>query len=108
MNNENDIEKSDNKVDYYDRLSKKILDFLLGFFGYFLSAILTFSIFEAVFSYSSSLPDILSLILFIASIYFIYYLFKINRRFIAIGAIVGIVIPLLVFGACMMIIISMY
>ena len=93
------------KGDYYaGDAGKKVLDFCLGFFApgiaemvlavplVFLSLMLNFEAFGLFF-------HILILILAI----FFFIKFRKTRRYISIGLLCSVLIPLLLFGACMII-----
>jgi hypothetical protein len=85
-------------IDYYAEKSRKIIDFLIGFFGTLilggLLAWLISFIFRGVY-----LPMLYLILLILLGIV-IYIFFKLNRRYIGIGAISAILIPLLAMGAC--------
>ncbi len=110
------MNKKENKEiskDYYINTNKKVLDFLIGFFGVyvayvalsFLINVISFPIisyFESIgsdFLYSGFffLSPIIILVFFLVSL---WLAFKNNRRFIAFGLITALSLPLLAFGAC--------
>ena len=101
------------KRDYYkDKPGKAILDFCIGFFGVWIIGIvlpwLVF-LFASLLSSPEYLPVgffIPALIVFLASLFGIVYFFRIGRRYIAIGIISSALLPLLIFGACLVIIAS--
>jgi len=90
------------KNDYYTTTSRKVLDFIVGFFGIItvgiawsffgnlLSMIPGFGVFGSVYML---LIPLFSIAAVVAS-------FVLKRRYIAIGMISAMLIPLLVFGAC--------
>lgn len=93
------------KQDYYDNAGKKVGDFAIGFFGMW---ILNVVIYAVVFFVMMSLMmgaagfTFLGIIGFIVilDIVLIFLAFYKGRRYIGIGAIVSVIVPLLIAGAC--------
>jgi len=97
--NKNQIEKvtyeNVSRADHYAKTSQKVGDFFLGFLG---ALILPFA-----YSLISFIPVfaffIISVIILVA---LCILFFKVDRRFIAIGIISISLIPVLVFGSCLL------
>jgi len=94
------------KEDYYgDDSSKKVGDFLLGFFGIWIVTYILFIIVASLSSVSiiaSILYTPFSLILYIVLIVATLMIASsAGRRYIAIGFFASFLVPLLVFGACL-------
>lgn len=95
--------------DYYIDNDKKIKDYYKGFLGVFAVFSLTAFIiqFRGLFYFysplveDSSLLFIISLLELIVLIVIIVIAFKKNRRYIGIGMISALLIPLLIVGACL-------
>lgn len=90
------------KPDYYTSIGKKIGDFLLGFFG----VIISYSFYTFVLNFSYYSANMIWIILFISIVVLVVLpvtFFKMGRRFITIGIISTLLIPLLIFGSCFMI-----
>lgn len=118
QNNNEPQSKNLNPDSYYTDKNKKIIDFLIGFFGIWvinsITGIISLMISGAITMISiviaktqpiaNIIPVITSFFLLIAQIgiyiYIIRQAFKRDRRFIAIGILSSLVIPLLLFGAC--------
>lgn len=101
-NNQNEVivSNSELKENYYTSTGKKVGDFFLGFFGVLiLNFILAF-----IFGFLFIFANLYWMNLFISiaiSLALIFLFFKKNRRFIAIGIIAMMLIPILVFGSCL-------
>lgn len=95
------------REDYYETTGQKTKDFLLGFFGIWLMGAILTGIFYLIFLafpnsiISFGLSSLFSLIELILAIGGIIYFRRIGRRYIAIGIITSIVLPILIFGACL-------
>jgi hypothetical protein len=95
------------KPDYYITTGRKVGDFLLGFFGV---AVLSFIYtFVSSFVYSLLSSQTFSIAIwanFFVSVIILVLLavlfFKIGRRFIAIGVISISLLPILIFGSCIL------
>lgn len=85
------------EADYYTTTGKKVGDFILGFFG----IIILNSIFATVLSFAS-LGWTSLLIPIVVFAFSLVLFFKIGRRFIAIGIISIALIPILLFGSCLL------
>jgi hypothetical protein len=91
------------KVDYYtNSVKRKVVDFLIGFFGIiafnvlFFWSILSMQVFGTIFSIYLSIIVIV-IVLELVGIYFLI----LYRRYIGIGVLCSLlVLPLLLFGAC--------
>ena len=91
------------KPNHYTSTGNKIIDFLLGFFGtIFLYYLTTISNFWSVSPNSLMALFIPIIILVLLSILF----FKIGRKFIAVGIIAVSIIPVLLFGSCLLLLAS--
>ena len=86
----------DERNDYYLEPGKKIGDFFLGFFGALMVVVIA-GVIGAAAPGSAAISVIGNLVLLIAGI---VHFFRRGRRFIAIGMISIIIIPVLLFGAC--------
>jgi hypothetical protein len=89
------------KPDYYTTTGKKVGDFILGFFGIIILNFIFGAVLYPLFSLANSgwanlFISIVALVLF--SVLF----FKIGRRFIAVGIISMALIPILIFGSCLL------
>lgn len=93
------------KSDYYVSSGRKAGDFLVGFFGVIILSILYTVIANFLSSFFSTSVWITIGFLFsiISYILLTVLFFKIGRRFIAIGIISIALVPLLLFGSCMVI-----
>jgi heme/copper-type cytochrome/quinol oxidase subunit 4 len=105
--NLNNNQQPAKKVDYYqNNSSKKILDFLIAFFGIEIITSLPLAFF--IFVPPTSITDaettsilfLFSFIRFAIQLFFIIYFFKKGRRFIAIGILASTISPLFFTGAC--------
>ena len=90
--------------EYYINSGRKVVDFIIGFFGIWvvnavLSAILQ-GISTLAGGYFDAVMVVVSILLFIAEIIFLVFYVRRKRRYIFIGAITALVIPLLLVGAC--------
>lgn len=86
------------KINYYTASRMKVADFCLGFFGVLLVLVVLFSL--------PSLPwlggsDMISIISIVVMLFCIVQAFRKGRKFIAIGIISIILIPILVLGSCL-------
>lgn len=83
------------KPDYYTTSKKKVIDFILGFFGVIIinAIILTASLYAKIFQTGFLFSIVISIIA-------VVLFFKNGRRFIAVGMISISLLPLLVFGSC--------
>jgi hypothetical protein len=91
------------KPSYYTTTKRKVSDFCIGFFGgIMLNVLLVFLSFSL--SRSGSFDWIGSLFDLLFFVFLIVYFFKKGRRFIAIGMISMILLPLLAFGSCLVLI----
>lgn len=93
--------------DYYSNKSKKIIDFIIGYFGFFVVILILFycdSFVINAFPKASSLPNWITIILVIAIIIAANVTIKKKRKYIAKGtnfALLSLIlIPVLLFGAC--------
>lgn len=85
------------EADYYTTTGKKVGDFILGFFG--------IVILNLIFGTALSFANLGWANLLISIVVFVFLLvlfFKIGRRFIAIGIISIALIPILIFGSCLL------
>jgi len=88
--------------DYYTTTGKKVGDFGKGFFlniGIGIVASLLVSYLSIITSISI-IGTIISILFFVMDVFLIIRFFKENRRYIAIGMLSSLIIPLLLFGAC--------
>ena len=103
-----------NKMDeYYDTKKKKVWDFILGVIGFLIGNVIIYFIIFSIFRLILSLmyPNTITIeqisaamtlaIILAINVTIVISSFKKGRRYIAIGMISGIFIPLLIFGACM-------
>lgn len=105
--------QSQNKTDYYTSAGRKVGDFCIGFFGvwvlsYILSIILTLlfyflSLSNSGTGFAFSSMIVIAVIALLVAIIGIIVAFKKGRRYIGIGIIVSAIIPLLLLGACWLI-----
>ena len=91
---------------YYTSTGRKVGDFFIGLIGTFL--IQSFAGFLTIFVSQILLGSSIGIVTFVGTIIgAIYIMKKSNRRFIGIGLLIGILIPvilgLLLFGACLII-----
>lgn len=98
------------KLDYYTTVGRRILDFLGGFFGSYVLAVLASLFINIMASVDrSGVGVIVWLVLFfVLLIALIVASFMKGRRYLAIGIIAAILIPLIVFGACLLIFAGMF
>jgi hypothetical protein len=88
----------DKRIDYYTNPGKKIGDFFLGLFGALLVVIVAGAIAAAAPGSGSIMISLIgNAILLLAGI---VHFFRRGRRFIAIGMISILTIPVLLLGAC--------
>jgi predicted permease len=93
---------------YYTTTGRKVVDFLIGFFGLIifgsiLSTILLSTVWRQGLSGLNAL--FMPFIQLVYGIPLAVYFFKFNkRRYIGIGLIIALVVPLLFFGSCLLII----
>ena len=85
------------KSNYYTSFGKKAWDFCMGFLGYITLNVLFSFVFNSLVI---TFPYIFYVSLAVLVGFGILF-FRIGRRFIAIGALSVFLIPLLLFGACM-------
>ena len=91
------------------RDSNKFIHFLIGFFGVFVAAVILNLLFMglgALFPYSYWITSVLTLGLLLGFVIAIIRLFKTKYKYVAIGMLAALIIPLLLFGACFIIIAS--
>jgi hypothetical protein len=95
--------------DYYTNGRRRVFDFLIGFFGpgligYVLYALYMLLLSPSYPSYASNQFQVWAFIV-AAILYLIVMIvpFKLGRRYIAVGAIAAVVVPLLIFGACLLV-----
>lgn len=86
-------------ADYYDTPAKKVGDFFVGFLGNLMLGVIFFYVFSFLMQYFYNLFPILLGIVIVIEILPLMYFFK-TRRYIAIGMLSAIALPLLVFGFC--------
>jgi hypothetical protein len=92
----------ENMKDYYDKPNRKALDFLIGAFAfpialYFFFYLLNWLLLQII-------PVFVSLTLTVClTVAAIVLAFKKNRRYIGIGIIAGLALPLLIFGTCLLV-----
>lgn len=92
---------------YYKDTGSKVTDFLVGFLGY---PILTLM---AQLAMSAWLPKqanaaywLTGLILTILTIIFIIFAYRLGRKFIAIGILSLLIVPLIAAGSCLLIVLA--
>jgi hypothetical protein len=117
QNFQNNNQQPTQKANYYQNDSnKKIIDFFIGFFGTMAFWIISAIVFSLINLFVNTIIDsdiidfISAMLIFIMTfiqflpllftIIGIVYFFKKGRRFIAIGILSTIILPLLLFGAC--------
>jgi hypothetical protein len=93
------------KPDYYTTAGKKVLDFIIGFFGplilYFFSSLL-FSFFYPSGTLLSLAPALFNFIFLVIILLVLLIVFaQIGRRFISIGISSVLLIFLIAFGSCL-------
>ena len=95
--------------DLYPSAGKKIGHFCLGFFGTQLIFLLVHAMFVGVMDSveNEALLWLYPLGLLIAVIWSIVHYFRAGKRYIAIGIIMAVVLPLIAFGACVVMVLSM-
>jgi hypothetical protein len=105
--------QSSGKSDFYTSTGKKVGDFVLGFFGIWVVIVIVSLIFAGIRSlmnirsgFGSIMFFVLPLILLILGLLLMGLFFKMGRRYIAIGILSSSVLPLLVYGACWVVIIG--
>ena len=86
------------KPDYYTSVGKKVWDFFMGFFGALAVFFGALYLASSVFSGSLLYYLILTLVAIIAVAWF----FHVGRRFVSIGITSTVLIPLLIFGGCLL------
>ncbi|MBN3041183.1 MAG: hypothetical protein JW867_08635 [Candidatus Omnitrophica bacterium] len=98
---------------YYTSVGRKIGDFCIGFFGFWiinsaLFGIINFLVFGTGVNIPSLVDDVIgiggSILIIMLDILAIIYFFIKKRRFISIGMISSFAIPFLLVGACFLII----
>ncbi|EKE06488.1 MAG: hypothetical protein ACD_18C00347G0013 [uncultured bacterium] len=91
---------------YYTNKSKKVADFMIGFFGFITISILLAILLQSFF-YVFPRNDFMTWLYIIVPIALtilgIYIPFRKKRRYIGIGIISFFILPFLLFGACMII-----
>tara|TARA_Y100000310_G_C20235723_1_gene602309 strand:- start:49 stop:354 length:306 start_codon:yes stop_codon:yes gene_type:complete len=95
--------------DYYINTKRKVWDFIIGFFGiWIISTIIGFLFvgIESVVRGSGMFLTLGWILVAILAIVAIVLGFTKGRRYISIGIISSIVLPLLIFGACWIVIIG--
>jgi len=108
------VANTSNKKDYYgDSDGRRVGDFLLGFFGIWIIGLLIYFTIAGLLS-TINLPVIggglvtIAIMLEMAFLIFaIIFAFVKNRKYIGLGIIVSALVPLLIFGACLIMIMSM-
>jgi len=83
---------------YYVNRSRKIIDFLIGFFGLYTISLLLMLIVTFIFYKNLAVSFIAHIAVVIAVVYFSL---KKRRYYILIGVAGSFVVPLLIFGACL-------
>lgn len=90
--------------EYYINSGRKVADFVIGFFGIWIVNAVLSSIIQGITVLSGGYFDavmvVVSILLFIAEIVFLVFYVRRKRRYIFIGAISALVLPLLLVGAC--------
>lgn len=88
-----------NQSDYYTSYWKKVGDFFIGLFG-----AIAFSVASSPLLFTgSSVGSIVSLILeIVVFVLVIHKAFKSGRKYVGIGVIFASIIPLLLFGSCLL------
>lgn len=84
--------------DYYDFDGSKWGDFLLGFFGVLVIDIAAFFLCRALTK--ATFPEFFILPILVLDATVVAYAFKFKRRYIGIGIIAILILPLLLMGAC--------
>ena len=104
---------SSSKADFYTSTGKKVGDFVLGFFGIWVVIVIVSLIFAGIQNivnirsgFGNIMFFVLPLILLILGLLFMALFFKIGRRYLAIGILSSAILPLLVYGACWVVIIG--
>jgi hypothetical protein len=92
------------KSGYYTRTRRKVGDFFLGFFGSMVLSLLLVVLSAFLSSLSADYSLVSSLFSLALSVFLIVFFFRKGRRFIAIGMISMILLPLLAFGSCLVLI----
>jgi hypothetical protein len=96
--------------DHYARGGSKVKDFFIGFGIPILSEIVAAAVMYATFMVGGGVPtSIVSILLLLAGIVLgIVYGYRSHRRYIIIGVITSAVLPLVVFGACLIALSGLY
>lgn len=104
-NQQGNVTFGSQKPDYYISTGRKVTDFLMGFFGAILLSVV-YTTFISTFAYSlfsSATSAWANLIISIVVMVLLSVLFfKIGRRFIAVGIIAISLLPILIFGSCLL------
>jgi len=95
IQNERIANENVSKTNYYKKTSQKIGDFFLGFLGTL--------ILPLMYTLISFIPGLLYFFISVAILAALCILFfKVGRRFITIGIISAGLIPILIFGSCLL------
>ncbi|MFA6088409.1 MAG: hypothetical protein WC755_00970 [Candidatus Woesearchaeota archaeon] len=84
----------------------KSLDVIASFFGFMIANVLLFLLYSFLMSFLftniiSNVPSIMfGLTLFAINVFIVVYLFRAKYKFLAIGLLTSIFLPLLIFGSC--------
>lgn len=103
-------EIKDSNQDYYTEKGRKISDFFIGFFGIIIAGIVITSFFSLFLSFGTGYynTDLLGfstpILLLILGVVATVLSFAKGRRYIGIGIISSVLVPLLIFGACLLVI----
>jgi len=103
-------------ISYYDTSGKKVGDFLIGFFGIWVLNSIFVAINSLIFggfsgpSFSGSIGMLTSVFpsLILDIVLIVYFLKFSERKYIGIGMLNSVVLPLLIFGACLLVFSSMF
>ncbi len=94
----------ESRTDYYTTPGKKVGDFLMGFFGFLALSFVGSILGSIISSFGSNgfISSIFGIFLLFVALGLCIFFFKIKRRFIAIGIISITLIPVLLFGSCLL------
>lgn len=102
-------DKTKQEDDYYTDTGKKVRDFCLGFFGFLIigtiCSLFNFTYFSGLFNnlfFSLFAASLLPIVAVLAIVSIVLSFVK-RRRYIGIGIISLILIPFLIFGACLLV-----
>ena len=101
--------------DYYTDSRRKVADFFIGFVGIWILASIIFFLFYfygIIFRFGSdfgySMLFLGPIIFFIVAIVLVAIGYRIRRRYISIGIISSAIIPLLLYGACWVVLVGAF